>query len=71
MKTFYLFSNLSFIEKEIPVHGGPLYKNPDSHSRKVHEQALTGMFGKYSQTSMARTFLGPGKLVRDRGRSSQ
>ena len=35
----------SFVEKEIPVQSGQLYKNPDSHSRKVHEQALTGMFG--------------------------
>lgn len=38
--------NCSFTEKEIPLQTSQLYKNPDSHSRKVHEQALTGMFGK-------------------------
>ena len=40
--------SFSFVEKEIPVQSGQLYKNPDSHSRKVHEQALTGMFGRYT-----------------------
>ncbi|XP_033731686.1 transformation/transcription domain-associated protein-like, partial [Pecten maximus] len=39
-----LFTHPSFTEKEIPLQTGPLYKNPDSHSRRVHEQALTGMF---------------------------
>lgn len=43
MMTIY---NCSFTEKEIPLQTSQLYKNPDSHSRKVHEQALTGMFGK-------------------------
>ncbi|XP_052224459.1 transformation/transcription domain-associated protein-like isoform X9 [Dreissena polymorpha] len=38
-----LFTHPSFTEGEIPV-GGQLYKNPDAHSRKVHEQALIGMF---------------------------
>ncbi|XP_048245320.1 transformation/transcription domain-associated protein-like isoform X4 [Haliotis rufescens] len=40
----HLFTHTSFTEKEISTTTGPLYKNPDSHSRKVHEQALTGMF---------------------------
>ncbi|XP_041366452.1 transformation/transcription domain-associated protein-like [Gigantopelta aegis] len=40
----HLFTHPSFMEKEILGHSGSLYKNPDSHSRKVHEQALTGMF---------------------------
>ncbi|KAL3832377.1 hypothetical protein ACJMK2_024027 [Sinanodonta woodiana] len=39
-----LFTHSSFVEKEVPPPSGSLYKNPDSHSRKVHEQALTGMF---------------------------
>lgn len=39
-----LFNHPSFSEKDVPIHSGQLYKNPDSHSRKVHEQALTGMF---------------------------
>ncbi|XP_065923524.1 transformation/transcription domain-associated protein isoform X7 [Magallana gigas] len=39
-----LFTHTSFTEKEIPLQTSQLYKNPDSHSRKVHEQALTGMF---------------------------
>ena len=45
---FSIFSptHHSFQDKEIPPQTGQLYKNPDSHSRKVHEQALTGMFGK-------------------------
>ncbi|XP_052799623.1 transformation/transcription domain-associated protein-like isoform X2 [Mya arenaria] len=38
-----LFNHPSFIEKEVPI-SGQLYKNPDGHSRKVHEQALIGMF---------------------------
>ncbi|CAG2186713.1 TRRAP [Mytilus edulis] len=40
----YLFTHTSFTENEVPLQTGPLYKTPDSHSRKVHEQALTGMF---------------------------
>ncbi|XP_053373271.1 transformation/transcription domain-associated protein-like isoform X1 [Mercenaria mercenaria] len=39
-----LFNHPSFAEKEIPAQNNQLYKNPDAHSRKVHEQALTGMF---------------------------
>lgn len=48
----HLFTHTSFQEKEVANAPAPaatnsqLYKNPDSHSRKVHEQALTGMFGK-------------------------
>ncbi|XP_064648217.1 transformation/transcription domain-associated protein-like isoform X2 [Lineus longissimus] len=39
-----LFMHPSFQDKEVPVSSSPLYKNADPHSRKVHEQALTGMF---------------------------
>ncbi|KAL5007444.1 hypothetical protein ScPMuIL_016250 [Solemya velum] len=39
-----LFTHSSFTEKSVWTNAGALYKNPDSHSRKVHEQALTGMF---------------------------
>ncbi|BFZ01386.1 hypothetical protein BsWGS_04423 [Bradybaena similaris] len=39
-----LFSHPSFKEKEISQMSTQIYKNPDSCSRKVHEQALTGMF---------------------------
>ena len=49
-----LFTHPSFTEKDIlssvPNAAGmrpPLYVNPDAHSRKVHEQALTGMFGEF------------------------
>ncbi|XP_035826346.1 transformation/transcription domain-associated protein isoform X2 [Aplysia californica] len=40
----HLFSHPSFKEKEISSLPAQGYKNPDSHSRHVHEQALTGMF---------------------------
>ncbi|XP_076468689.1 transformation/transcription domain-associated protein-like isoform X2 [Babylonia areolata] len=46
----HLFTHPSFSDKEIlppTLPGGSksqLYVNPDAHSRKVHEQALTGMF---------------------------
>lgn len=40
----HLFSHSSYREKDIPTSCGSLYKNPDANSRKVHEQALTGMF---------------------------
>ncbi|KAK7109588.1 transformation/transcription domain-associated protein-like isoform X2 [Littorina saxatilis] len=45
-----LYTHPSFADKEIlppTMPGGgksQLYVNPDAHSRKVHEQALTGMF---------------------------
>ena len=48
----HLFTHPSFSDKEIlppTLPGGSksqLYVNPDAHSRKVHEQALTGMFGE-------------------------
>ena len=48
----HLFTHPSFTTAEIlppTLPGGgksQLYVNPDAHSRKVHEQALTGMFGK-------------------------
>ena len=41
-----------------------------AHIHNAHVCDLTGMF-IYSRTSMARTPLGPCKLVRDRGSSSQ
>ena len=47
----HLFTHPSFGDRDIlppTLPGGsksPLYVNPDAHSRKVHEQALTGMFG--------------------------
>ncbi|KAK6165821.1 hypothetical protein SNE40_022660 [Patella caerulea] len=40
----HLFTHPSFVEKDIPFQSAPLYKNPDHYSRKIHEQALTGMF---------------------------
>ncbi|KAH9524763.1 hypothetical protein Btru_027782, partial [Bulinus truncatus] len=40
----HLFSHPSFKEAEIVQLNAQIYKNPDSYSRKVHEQALTGMF---------------------------
>jgi transformation/transcription domain-associated protein len=49
----HLFTHSSFSEREIPpptLPGGSksqLYVNPDAHSRRVHEQALTGIFGKF------------------------
>ena len=48
----HLYTHPSFTDKEIlppTLPGGSksqLYVNPDAHSRKVHEQALTGMFGE-------------------------
>ncbi|XP_055874365.1 transformation/transcription domain-associated protein-like isoform X5 [Biomphalaria glabrata] len=39
-----LFSHPSFKDNEIVQVNSQIYKNPDSYSRKVHEQALTGMF---------------------------
>nr|KAG5693699.1 hypothetical protein BaRGS_008341 [Batillaria attramentaria] len=46
----HLFTHPSFVDKDVAAPPSPgannmqLYKNPDAHSRKVHEQALTGMF---------------------------
>ena len=59
----HLFTHPSFSDKEIlppTLPGGSksqLYVNPDAHSRKVHEQALTGMFGEYLWKHFCVSFL--------------
>ncbi|XP_074658755.1 transformation/transcription domain-associated protein-like [Tubulanus polymorphus] len=40
----HLFSHTSFADVESSVYCGLLFKNQDSHTRNVHEQALTAMF---------------------------